>query len=174
MSSSEYVDDATGIANARYFSEVLEIEWRRALVTKQTVAVLIVSIDDFESLNRAFGRRSGDKCLKRVATALTRAVPRPNDKLARYADGEFAIMLPDTKNANIVAQRCRIAIEALGIGHPARLTGVLTVSIGASRVIPTVGLYPDAILKAAYQALYQARQFGGNKVMEKECRQTQW
>jgi diguanylate cyclase (GGDEF)-like protein len=172
MRISGYVDEATGIANARYFNEILDIEWRRALVTKQTIAILLVGIDNFEPLDRAFGRRPVDKCLKRVATALTKAVPRPNDKIARYAGDEFAIMLPDTKNANTVAERCRVAIEALGIGHPERLTGVLTVSIGASMAVPTVGLYPHAIVKAAYQALYRAKQFGGNKVMENQCRQT--
>ena len=169
---SGYMDEATGLANARYFNEILDIEWRRALVTKQSVAILLVGIDNFEPLNQAFGPRSGDKYLKRVATALTKAVPRPNDEIARYSSDKFAIMLPGTHNTNTVAERCRVAIEALGIGHPERLTGVLTVSIGASMATPTVGLYPHAIVKAAYQALHRAKQFGGNKVMENQCRHT--
>jgi len=162
------LDGLTSIANRRQFDETLLREWRRASRQGKPLALLLCDVDKFKQFNDGYGHQVGDECLKAVARTLSSVLRRPADLVARYGGEEFAVILPDTDitGALQVAEGMRSAVEGLRITHRyARGNGVVTVSIGVASVIPgrNEGLSAD-LLKAADDALYQAKESGRNRI----------
>ena len=162
------LDGLTSIANRRQFDETLLREWRRASRQRKPLALLLCDVDKFKQFNDGYGHQVGDECLKAVARTLSSVLRRPADMVARYGGEEFAVILPDTDitGALQVAEGMRSAVEGLRITHRyARGSGVVTVSIGVASVIPgrNEGLSAD-LLKAADDALYQAKESGRNRI----------
>jgi len=156
------LDGLTAIANRRQFDETLLREWRRGSRQGRPLALLLADVDLFKQFNDGYGHQVGDECLKAVARTLTSVLRRPADLVARYGGEEFAVILPDTDitGALLVAEGMRSAVEKLGITHRfASSTGHVTISIGAAAVIPGRG-----VIKAADDALYQAKQGGRNRI----------
>jgi diguanylate cyclase (GGDEF)-like protein len=132
------------------------------------MGLLLCDVDFFKQFNDGYGHQVGDECLKAVARTLKGTLRRPTDLVARYGGEEFAVILPDTDitGALLVAESMRAAVENLRITHRfSRANGVVTISIGSAAVIPGRS---DAgsvkLLKAADDALYQAKQAGRNRI----------
>lgn len=162
------VDSLTGAANRRVFDEALPRELRRGARDNRPVSLLMIDIDHFKDYNDACGHLGGDRCLQDVVAVLARGVSRAGEVLARYGGEEFAVILPDTDitGALQVAEGMRSAVENLRITHRySQDGGVVTVSIGVASVIPgrTEGR-PADLLKAADDALYQAKESGRNRI----------
>lgn len=157
-------DGLTGIANRRCFDQTLQLEWQRAARTAQPLALLIIDIDFFKSLNDTFGHPYGDACLVRIAAALHAALPRASDLAARFGGEEFAAILPatDGNGALAVAHKMQEAIAAAAIIHAPSRGGLVTASIGMA--LNDAGQTPEQLLAAADQALYRAKQNGRNRV----------
>ena len=160
-------DALTGIANRRMFDDILRREEAKAARSPQDAAVLMIDIDLFKSFNDTYGHSAGDATLRSVAQAVTRAVTRGGDLVARIGGEEFAVLLTDTdlSGARIVAERVRAEVVALGIRHTASPHGHVTVSIGlATSGTDSVSLNLDDALNLADQALYDAKKNGRNRV----------
>lgn len=157
-------DGLTGIANRRCFDQTLQLEWQRAARNHQGLALLIIDIDFFKSLNDTFGHPYGDACLVRIAAALHSALPRASDLAARFGGEEFAAILPATDHAGAlaVAHKMQEAIAAAAIVHAPSRGGLVTASIGLA--LNDGGQTPEQLLAAADQALYRAKQNGRNRV----------
>ena len=160
-------DGLTGIGNRRYFDQMLALEWQRGKRHGGTLALLMIDIDHFKSLNDAFGHPYGDACLVRVAQALRGAMPRGIDLLARYGGEEFAVILPGTgqDGAERVAAKIRETVAQEKIGAAPARGGWVTVSIGLVCRADFAGPGPEALIAAADQALYQAKQNGRDRVV---------
>jgi diguanylate cyclase (GGDEF)-like protein len=116
--------------------------------------------------NDNYGHVSGDKCLKLVAETLAATLSRPADLCARYGGEEFAIILPETQQAEVVAEKCRATVQALNIAHKfSTITDCVTISLGVCEIIPQVGSSPNIIIEYADNALYQAKLKGKNRVV---------
>ena len=157
-------DGLTGIANRRCFDQTLQLEWQRAARDSKPLALLIIDIDFFKSLNDAFGHPYGDACLVGIAAALHSALPRASDLAARFGGEEFAAILPATDRAGAlaVAHKMQEAIAAATIAHAPSRGGLVTASIGL--VLNDGGQTPAQLLAAADQALYRAKQNGRNRI----------
>jgi diguanylate cyclase (GGDEF)-like protein len=154
-------DPVTGIYNRRHFGEVLA----RELSTERrgTPAVLLLDLDHFKQVNDVHGHLMGDAALQTVADRIA-SVLREDDVLARWGGEEFAILAPDIdrEGALALAERAReaLAAEPVAIGDASI---ELTLSVGAS--LATGGRRtPDALVHAADQALYAAKDAGRNCV----------
>jgi len=125
----------------------------------------MIDIDDFKLFNDTRGHLAGNIALRRVASALKRAV-RETDSAARYGGEEFAVLLPHTpkEGALRVAEKIRKAVEKAAIGGgkgpDAR---PLTVSIGLATT-PGDASSAKELLERADQALYVAKSLGKNRV----------
>ena len=77
----------------------------------------MVDLDHFKKINDTYGHLAGDKALESVAQVLT-AMSRTSDTVCRLGGEEFAIILPETTNANaiVVAERIRKKISQLDLG----------------------------------------------------------
>lgn len=162
-----YLDGLTGVANRRYFDEIVHREWRRAARNGKPISLIMADIDNFKPYNDTYGHPEGDQCIKKVVTALQESLKRPADMVARYGGEEFAVILPDTgeEGALLVAEVQRARVEALAIEHITSGGGnQVTVSLGVATTIPKHDTSPTSIIAAADQALYMAKNNGRNRV----------
>lgn len=160
-------DALTGLANRRRFTEVLDIEWRRALRSGGSLALVMVDIDQFKAYNDHYGHLGGDECIRRVAQALRGSVRPASDLAARYGGEEFAIVLPSTDLTGAVtaAERLRAAVEALAMPHKPSRHGMVTISAGVASLMPNESNRSSDLLQAADAALYDAKHAGRNRVV---------
>lgn len=157
------LDSLTQIANRRRFDEFLDKAWRISAREQVPLSLLLCDVDFFKLYNDSQGHQAGDECLHQVAQALQRSVKRPADLVARYGGEEFAVVLPNTHQtgALTVADNIQMIIKELAIAHSQSLISeYITLSIGVSCIIPNHTLSPEALIRAADQALYQAKGTG--------------
>ena len=160
-------DGLTGLSNRRHFDEYLELEWRRAMRDQAQLSLLMIDVDFFKTYNDSFGHVEGDEALRKVAAAIREASSRPSDLPARYGGEEFALVLPNTSpgGARLVAEKLRMAVEALKIPHIAPAEGAsLTISIGLSTMTPVQVTDCRQLIMAADKGLYTAKNNGRNQV----------
>lgn len=152
----------TGLYNQRYLRRHLGglIETGQG----RQLAVLMIDVDHFKSVNDRFGHATGDQALRLIADSL-RINTRMFDSVARYGGEEFVVVMPGTgpQEADAAAEWLRLAVESIEFIAVCGTRTPLTISIGiASARIQTIA--PDTLLTAADAALYEAKRKGGNRV----------
>jgi len=159
-------DGLTGLANRRFFDELLRREFLRAVRERSPLALVIGDTDCFKNYNDRHGHVQGDECLRRIAAQFGAVCRRPADLAARYGGEEFALVLPDTslEAAANIAEALRRAVEGLAIRHAASTAGDhVTVSLGIASLVPRHGDTPEQLVESADRALYEAKQQGRNR-----------
>jgi diguanylate cyclase (GGDEF)-like protein len=158
-------DPLTGLANRRRLTEVLELEWQRAVRLRTPIGIAIMDIDQFKKYNDHYGHLAGDDCLRNVSASVARSV-RDTDLVARYGGEEFIVVLPGTDLATVasVAERIRAAVEGLAQPHELADTGLVTLSIGFAATVPTRSNHYEQLTKTADAALYEAKRAGRNRI----------
>lgn len=162
-----FIDALTHAFNRRYFDERLAEEWGRAQRTGRPLGLILIDVDYFKQFNDVNGHQRGDDALHQVAQALKGTILRPGDVVCRYGGEEFACLLPDTDldGALQVAQRMKLAVRDLAIGHPASAVAeVLTISAGVAVRTPTSRGDAAALLALADAQLYRAKAEGRARV----------
>ncbi|MEB2346407.1 MAG: diguanylate cyclase [Deltaproteobacteria bacterium] len=155
-------DGLTKLHNHRYFQETLTREIKRVSRTGETLALLLIDIDDFKALNDRLGHAAGDAVLVRIARILNESV-RESDVLARYGGEEFVVLAPgtDLEGVAYLAEKVRTAVaEALFGLDPAGEPMRVTVSIGVAEYAGDRRAFFDV----ADRALYRAKAAGKNCV----------
>lgn len=166
-------DHLTGLANRRFFNELLNREWLREQRGQQPFSVIMVDIDHFKRYNDHYGHLEGDVCLQKVAWALQGALCRAADALARYDGEEFIAILPhtDMRGATELAAAFHARVRALGLPHgESPVSSSVTISIGIASVIPNQRLSPSQVVAMAEEALCRAKQAGRNQSKTAEPR----
>lgn len=160
-------DPLTEIANRRKLDIFLAEEWIRLSRQQEPMTLIMADIDHFKLYNDSYGHDKGDTCLKRVARILAACCHRPADLVSRFGGEEFVILLPDTdsKGGQRVASNMCQALIAEQIEHKASLTApFVTMSLGVATITPNDKQDGDTLLKAADDALYNAKNQGRNQV----------
>jgi len=157
------MDPLTGLYNRRHFLQLLERELARTTSHQRPLALLIIDLDHFKSVNDLYGHAAGDVVLKLVGASL-QANARGEVIVARIGGEEFAAVLPeqDISEAAAFAERLRSAIEALELDAsvgPRRVT----VSIGVASWRPGMAGVAD-LLRTTDTELYRAKEDGRNRV----------
>ncbi len=158
-------DVLTGLHTRRFFSAQLPIEIARARRAGTNLAVLIVDVDHFKSINDKHGHPAGDRVLVEVARRLRQSV-RAADFLARYGGEEFAIVVPgaDPHELSAIGERLRMEVGATPIAADPDVLIDVTVSIGTAGY-PRHGSTPAELITTADRALYAAKFQGRDRVV---------
>ncbi|KQZ00678.1 response regulator PleD [Pseudolabrys sp. Root1462] len=168
MSIEMAITDAlTGLHNRRYMETHLGALTEQAAQRGKPLAVLILDIDFFKSINDGHGHDAGDDVLREFAVRIRKSI-RNIDLACRYGGEEFVIVMPETDIAvaGMVAERIRrkIASEPFAIQQGEKQINV-TLSIGIA-ALGAAGDNAAAMLKRADQALYRAKRDGRNRVVQ--------
>jgi diguanylate cyclase (GGDEF)-like protein len=159
-------DQLTGVASRGALQRQLHAELVRARRFQRPFSVVMVDVDHFKRVNDAHGHPAGDQALQAVARRLSGAL-RTVDTVARYGGEEFALVLPETAGpgARTLAERLREAVAAGPIEVSAGVSLPITVSVGVAS-FPSDAEDDTALLAAADRALYAAKAWGRNRVVE--------
>jgi diguanylate cyclase (GGDEF)-like protein len=162
-------DALTGISNRRHFDRALDREVRRACREQQPLSLIFLDLDQFKQFNDSHGHTAGDEVLRNVAKSLDESFRRGGDLVARYGGEEFAVILPgvDAHRAGLYAERLRRRIwrMAIAVDMTPATDGRITISGGVATMGPgSLDMTPDALLRAADQALYRAKCQGRNRI----------
>jgi diguanylate cyclase (GGDEF)-like protein len=161
------IDELTGLHNLRALREQLPIWLGPAARTVRSMAILMIDVDGFKTVNDRLGHARGNELLKEVASLLRFSV-RVGDEPFRFGGDEFVVLLSDADaaGASVVATRIREMYASIG----QTLAGTdlrITFSVGLA-VFPEDGTTADALLSHADEALYAAKRKGGNQLMRYE------
>ncbi|MEA5509128.1 diguanylate cyclase [Crocosphaera sp. UHCC 0190] len=160
------VDELTQVYNRRYFNEYLLREWKILARERKFISLILGDVDYFKLYNDCYFHQAGDKCLQKVTKLMKQLVKRPADLVARFGGEEFVIILSNTNSlgAEKVAQQLCLGVENLKIPHCcSQCSPYVTLSLGVATTIPTAHVSPEKLIKAADQALYQAKATGRNR-----------
>lgn len=165
LTEQSTIDSLTGVKNRSAFDKRLLAESRISRRQETPLALLMLDIDRFKSINDQFGHLAGDQALKLIAKTLQQHLKRPTDLVSRFGGEEFAIILPNTtaEGALQVAENIRDAVTSVGLEWEKKPIA-LTVSIGVSAAVITNERHSSELLEQADKALYQAKNSGRNQV----------
>ena len=157
------IDPLTGLLNRRAFLQDAEALLQQQIARDRPIAVLLIDLDHFKSINDRFGHAAGDKVLQ-IFAKTARASLRQTDLVGRLGGEEFTVMLSDASidNAFLVADRVRKAFAAAAAAMDGNALHA-TASVGVA-VIVDPGQDLTRLMTLADQALYLAKARGRNRV----------
>jgi diguanylate cyclase (GGDEF)-like protein len=153
-------DELTGLANRTQFRERINVMLAAVYQRQNHVAIHLIDLDRFKSINDTLGHPIGDKVLKEVAFRLSTVI-KPGDMITRFGGDEFVMLQSVTEgrqDAEWLAQRLARTLK-----EPFEIDGH-HIGIGASigiAMAPIDGVNADELLKKADMALYAAKNGGG-------------
>lgn len=152
-------DSLTGLKNRRGFETLLSVALAHAQRSNEPLAVMLLDLDDFKSINDTLGHDAGDAMLTVIAQRMA-SVMRQGDHLCRLGGDEFVVLMSNYECEDQVALVADRLLHSLREPiQVATIEKTLTASIGIATLNPTVGETVD-LLKCADIAMYQAKQAG--------------
>jgi len=161
-------DQLTGLFNRSFMEESLDLELRRAVRSQNSVSVIMLAIDDFQTLNENYGLDIGDSLLRRAAILLQSNV-RKGDIACRFSGHTYVLVLPNS-SLRVSRQRAETIcdlVRTLEIQYQAEHVSHSSASVGVA-VFPDHGQTVESLLRAAEAALNQAQRSGGSCTMVAE------
>lgn len=162
-------DALTGLYNRRglesFFQGLISTQQFR----HQSIALLMIDLDDFKRCNDQYGHPVGDQMLQHLADLLRKALRR-SDGIGRWGGDEFCVILPNTglTQAMLVARKLcllmagnPLAFEQMGVTHRVSMQA----SIGGAAADTAQAFSLEAFVAGADKAMYQAKAAGGNTAM---------
>jgi diguanylate cyclase (GGDEF)-like protein len=165
-------DGLTGLYNHRHFEERLHEEFRRCHRYSDPVALIMLDLDHFKTINDRYGHPFGDRVLRGTAELISTTIRDP-DICARYGGEEFAIILPKAhlQGALVVAERVHrdmaqktYSIEVNESGRVRSTEVRVTASLGVAFYPSKDVNSPESLVKLADEALYRAKREGRNTI----------
>jgi diguanylate cyclase (GGDEF)-like protein len=158
-------DGLTEVENRRSLEMHLHEMWQHSMRLHEPIALIICDIDKFKLVNDNYGHQAGDSVLKEFAQLL-KSEAREIDRVGRYGGEEFLLILSGTvlDAAVTFAERLREKVE----GHTFSYTGATlrrTMSCGVAASPHPRVKDQEALLRAADDALYVAKETGRNRVV---------
>jgi len=165
VEENRHLDPVTGVGSRTAFDMRLRAAWEHAAGRRNSVALLMFSIDEFTEKKRQHGQRYGDLLQTKVAAILQEGLRRSDDMVARYDAQHFVVMLPGvgTEGVTQIAERLRGCIEELAIYVGAQRHSV-TVTVGVASLRAKKTVDREKLVECTTRALEQAKHTGPNTV----------
>ena len=157
------LDQLTGLLNRREFQVAINAEWERHLRYGTGLALVLVDVDNFKSINDTYGHSGGDEVLSWIARIL-RSNVRTVDRCFRFGGDEFACLLTDSAEPQAANCGLRLVTTLADVGIPLAdgRHAAVHASAGGAGLGPGIAS-PDALIRAADAALYEAKRRGRNQ-----------
>jgi diguanylate cyclase (GGDEF)-like protein len=157
-------DPLTGLFNRRYLEETLEREISRSARSGKPVGLMMLDIDHFKRFNDTFGHPGGDALIRELG-GLLNTLTRVEDAACRYGGDEFVVLLPESSlDVTLLrAEEIRQAANRFNIMHEGSVLSAVTLTVGVA-VYPNHGADMAGLVRAADEAMYRAKQAGGDTV----------
>jgi diguanylate cyclase (GGDEF)-like protein len=156
-------DSLTGLLNRRSFRVKLDRHVSFSDRYGGQGAVMIIDIDGLKEVNDRLGHQPGDNLIRRVATVLRERV-RTTDIVARLSGDEFAVLMPQTDTGGALQLGEDLRAEVADGFPPDSELGTATISVGITMFGAKGGASAEAVLVAADQAMYRAKEEGRNRI----------
>jgi diguanylate cyclase (GGDEF)-like protein len=155
-------DGHTGVFNRRHHTPVLDAQVQQATAAGEPLAVVLIDVDHFKSVNDRYGHAVGDQMLIDLARGLAGAARR-TDTVARYGGEEFVVIMPgtDARAAAGFAEQWRRRCAACTYTPQ----GPLQVTFSAGVAQLPAGSRHEDLLRLADEALYEAKRAGRNRIV---------
>ncbi len=154
-------DSLTGLYNHRVFHERLRAELTRASRVGDSVAVLMIDVDDFKRVNDIYGHAAGDEMLVALAEALSSLV-RTSDIVCRVGGEELAVIMPSCHASDGLglARRLQEHLDASPLGEGVEITVSIGVAAG-----PEHAANPRELAACAETAMMTAKARGKSQIV---------
>lgn len=154
-------DWLTALPNRFALTRHLAAALARAQRSEKLVAVCMIDLDDFKPVNDTWGHEAGDRLLKDLAHRL-QALLRQTDFVARLGGDEFVVIMEDLQE-EAALQQLESALQRLhqAVESPFALEAGIEAEVGMTvgiALYPHDGIEPDALMRQADAAMYQAKQ----------------
>ena len=164
LETASITDALTGLPNRAAINRYLESSWKESTENNTQLAIMVLDIDNFKSINDTYGHLHGDDVLKYLAKVLTKSLKRSNDFTGRYGGEEFIVVLKasNQENAMTLANSLLRAIkdpDVLPFEHS------LTASAGVYSAVPTDSSSIKDFFEMADKALYVAKRTGKDRAV---------
>jgi len=157
-----YYDALTRLPNRRLLADRMQKAMAVAERSGRLLAICYLDLDGFKPVNDNYGHELGDQLLTSVAGRLLQGV-RGEDTVARLGGDEFALVLSGFESAEECARTLDRLLRSLALPHAVGEHHFeVTASVGVT-LFPNDRNDPDALLRHADQAMYQAKQSGRNR-----------
>lgn len=159
-----YIDGKTGIYNYRYFDEALSEAFRKTTTARRPLALIFGDMDHLRDINNTHGHMVGDLAIAAVARVFK--AQSGNDGIAcRFGGEEFVLMLPGytQEEAVQIGERVRAGVAATRVPLEQGGQVGLSISLGVA-AFPEDADSMEALVKAADEAVYEAKHSGRNRV----------
>jgi two-component system cell cycle response regulator len=154
-------DGLTGLWNRKRMFKLLEKEINRAQRENQSLATIMIDVDNFKNINDTYGHHCGDAVLLEISSRLQKCI-RNYDEICRYGGDELFIILPNCSTAmtSRIAERLRLSVAEKKIKTDLGALGV-TISLGGvSSEIFFSDFLPETLVIASDEALLKAKSNG--------------
>ncbi|MDG1731370.1 MAG: diguanylate cyclase [Thalassotalea sp.] len=159
-------DGLTKIFNRGYFDRQFSFFQKLAYRNLQTIAVIMIDLDNFKDINDLHGHLAGDNCLRKVAQIMMSEFCRETDVNARYGGEEFVILITGISQHNLEykLEKLRHRIERAVVYTPDDKIIHITASVGAILAPASFSRDVQDWVKVADSRLYKAKKSGRNLV----------
>lgn len=156
-------DEFTGLPNRRAFIRRLDDEIGRSQRYTTPLALVMIDLDEFKTINDTRGHAAGDEVLRCYASEVL-SVFRHHDMVARYGGEEFSVLLPNTAGEDALSAMRKVQERVASIlceyeGHKLKLP-----TFSAGLTLYVAGESPTALIDRADRTLYTAKRLGRNRV----------
>lgn len=157
-------DSLTGLLNRRRFRAELDQYVSFSARYGGRGAVMVIDIDGLKGVNDRFGHQAGDRLIRRVADVLRERV-RATDLVARLSGDEFAVLMPQTDTAGALQLGEDLRAQVAEGAPAGSEVAPISISVGITMFGGQGGTGSEAVLLAADQAMYQAKEEGRNRIV---------
>ena len=156
-------DALTGLPNRRAFDVVIEVLFNDSMRNRTPVAIIMMDVDHFKSINDRYGHLGGDYVLSEVAMIIKSCL-RGSDFVCRWGGEEFLVIVKDCDAVGVMAlaEKTRLAVQQNSIEYKGKQVKI-TVSLGVS--MREDGQNLEQVIEHADKAMYQAKSAGRNKAL---------